>query len=674
MMCRAVIYLAVVLLSASVPGLRAQPQGTPGQAEFAKDELSRQWRFRERAEIERLRKAEVDQTTNDVLHYDLRLDIDAENDSIAGTLALDAVSLVDHPGTVVLDLFDNLFVSDVREASAPASFVHENDLLTVNLSNDYTSGDTIRLEIDYSGTPTGENDELGVTAFTFARHGPIGGPRNQIVIYTISEPFFARAWWPCKDVTYDKATATLRVTVPDTLVVASNGVLEGVQSLPGAKKTYVWNEKYPIATYLVSLAVSNYVQFGDHFHYAPGDSMEVVCFAYPEHVTGAQVDFANMVEMLDTFSDLFGLYPFIQEKYGMAEFGWGGAMEHQTCTSMGAGAFASSGEDDWVVAHELAHQWFGDLVTPAQWADVWLNEGFATYSQALWVEHIAGADSVREYMQGPIWRPGSGFSGPVYDPDDLFNLTVYYKGAWVLHMLRHVMEMESQGSFFEAVRDYAADERFAYGNVTTADFQAVCESHYVGSLSWFFDEWVYGEGEPRYAFYWTGDNSGRIDLTIQQLQMGNVYSMPMDVRVSFGSGSGASDTTVIVWNNQAVQHYTLALGRPVTSLELDPGVWILRDVEERVLNNLTLGIVPNPFNATATIAFEVSSGGTVAIDIYDVTGRRVRSLLRQSRPAGYHEEDWDGMNDSGEPVSSGVYFIRLQTAGGTLVRKAVLTK
>jgi aminopeptidase N len=375
--------------------------------------------------------------------------------------------------------------------------------------------------------------------------------------------------------------------------------------------------------------------------------------------------------MLELYSGLFGLYPFIEEKYGMAEFGWAGGMEHQTCTSMGAGVFAGSGRDDWIVAHELAHQWFGDLVTPAQWADVWLNEGFATYGQVLWVEHIAGADSVREYMQGPIWRPTSGFRGPVYDPDALFNSTVYYKGAWVLHMLRHVM---GDASFFDAIREYASDESFAYKTATTADLQGICESHYGGSLSWFFDEWVYGEGEPSYAYYWAGAGSERIDLTIDQAQAGPVFAMPIEVRVSFAAGSTPAETTIAVWNSQPVEHYSMTFDRPVASVEVDPDVWILRDVEQRMLDTLALGIVPNPFNATARVAFEVASGGTVDIAIFDVTGARVRSLLRDRRPPGYHEVEWDGKNDAGQSVSSGVYFVRLNSAGGSLVRKAVLAR
>jgi len=417
----------------------------------------------------------------------------------------------------------------------------------------------------------------------------------------------------------------------------------------------------------VSLAISNYVVFDDYFGYAPAESMRVVCYAYPEHEVGARLDFTNTIRMLEIYSDLFGLYPFVDEKYGMAEFGWSGGMEHQTCTSMGSVFFAgTTRRDDWVVAHELAHQWWGDLVTPAEWADVWLNEGFATYAEALWVEETAGADSMRIYMSG--WRPSWGFSGTLYDPEILFGATVYRKGGWVLHMLRGVMGDEK---FFAALRDYGSEESFGYGNATTADFQRVCEDHYGGSLEWFFAEWVYDEGEPVYAYYWSTAGAGTdagVDLSIRQVQTGRIFGMPIDVKFTFASG----DTTVTVWNDRAVTQHHFAFGREVVGVVLDPDQWILASVEERNLDSIALSIQPNPFNSGARVGFEMGEMGSAEIDVYDVAGARVRELWRGSRTAGYHEVLWDGKNSAGERVASGVYFVRLRSAAGTLVRKAVV--
>lgn len=647
----------------------AQEREAFDRESFAKQELFKRWRLNERAERERIKETLAQQDAYDVLHYDLRLDIDVVHESILGSVTVWAAPLSAGLASVALDLVDSLEVSAVLEAGTPAAFTHENDLLTVSLSRAYAAGDTIRLDVSYGGRPTVENDELRDAAFAFDRHGPTFAERNQVVVYTISEPYFARAWWPCKDVPNDKATIRLDVTVPDTLIVASNGVLESETNLPDGKKTFVWREDYPIATYLVSLAISNYEVFSHHYQYAPADSMPVIYFVYPEDADTARIGFASTVAMIGFYSDVFGPYPFLEEKYGMAEFGWdSGAMEHQTCTSMGSRFVRRTGYDD-VIAHELAHQWWGDLVTPAAWADVWLNEGFATYSEALWAEHGGGFEAYRDYMAGLRFdRP---FEGTVYDPDVLFGLTVYWKGAWVLHMLRYVM---GEARFFDALRDYRA--AFAYGNATTADFQGVCEANYGESLAWFFDEWVYGEGEPAWAYYWAqSPANGRtsVELTLRQLQTGQVFTMPVDIRFEF-EGAPAADTTVTVWSARRVDGWSFSLSRPVASVSVDPDGWILKTAEERGLNSVGLYLFPNPFNAVLRLGFETSVNGRVEVNVFDVSGAMVRRLYGADRPAGYHEIEWDARNDGGSPVSSGVYFVEIRTGGGTAVKKAVFVK
>ncbi|UCG53114.1 MAG: T9SS type A sorting domain-containing protein [Candidatus Latescibacterota bacterium] len=630
--------------------------------------MSRYLRLREMTERERVKKAQIDQDDFDVLHYELVLDIDPDNETIAGTVAIEALSVVSSITTVTLDLFDNMNVDEVRENGVPVSFTHGEDLLEVILVDDYLPQDTIRLEIDYDGEPTGENDELRLTAFTFGRHGP---DRQQLSIFTLSEPFFARAWWPCKDVTTDKATTRLRITVPDTLFVASNGRLEDEQDLPDDKRTYVWFESYPIATYLVSLAISNYRTVTDYYRYSPTDSMEVTRFVYPENFEAAKDD-SLTVPMIEFYAGLFGEYPFVEEKYAMAEFGWFGAMEHQTCTSMSSGLINGMRKNDWIIAHELSHQWWGDMITPATWADIWLNEGFATYCEALWVEHVDGGEAYREYVSDH--RTSWGFEGTLYDPESMFGITVYWKGMWVLHMLRHVM---GDSGFFDMLRSYASHPLYAYEDATTADFQTVCEGFYGSSLQWFFDQWVYGVGEPKYDYYLAQkslDGEHRADLTIRQVQRGPIFSMPVDVRFSFLSGDFTIDTTVTVWNHLEVEHYAFTFPGRVVAVSLDPDDWILKNAQQRELEPVTLGTNPNPFNARVKITFETSVSGRVGVDIYDVAGIKVKSLINHVLPGGFQQVEWDGTNDVGQIVSSGVYFVRLQTAQGTLVRKAVLLK
>ncbi len=657
---------AILFVFASPSAGKAQERHDA--AEFAKQELSRYRRVRERMLLDSIRKAEVDQSIFDALHYELVLDVDPVSESISGTLGLTALATAGSPSNIVLDLADSLTVTGAREGGVSSVFTHEDDLLTIDLAWDYAVGDTIRIEVDYGGEPTGLNEELYSNAFSFDRHGPDYENRNQVVIYTISETNFARAWWPCKDVLDDKATTRLHITVPDTLVVASNGLLESETAIDGGKKTYVWHERYPIATYLVSLAISNYEVFEDYYHYTALDSMPVTYFVYPEDLEAAQVDFAVTVPMIEFFSGLFGEYPFIEEKYGMAEFGWGGAMEHQTCTSMSAGMIRGDGSRAWVIAHELAHQWYGDLVSPATWEDIWLNEGFATYCEALWREYTEGFEAYKEDITRR--RSRFGFRGTLYDPDDLFGITVYWKGCWVLHMLRHVMGDEA---FFNSLRDHASDPAHSYKNATTAGFQSICERNYEGSLAWFFDRWVYGTGEPRYAYYWNQRETGgrfTIDVTLKQTQAEGLFAMPVDFRFATTAG----DTTITVWNSERLEHYEFSFLDRVSAVAFDPDEWILKDSEERGIEAVSMGITPNPFNAATRISFELSVPGQIEIDIFDVTGARVTVLDKKQVPPGYHEVVWDGKNSSGQMVSSGVYFVRLQTPQGGQVKKAVFLK
>jgi hypothetical protein len=238
-------------------------------------------------------------------------------------------------------------------------------------------------------------------------------------------------------------------------------------------------------------------------------------------------------------------------------------------------------------------------------------------------------------------------------------------------MLRRVM---GETAFFDALRGYAWHPSHAYKNATTADFQGICETFYGSSLKWFFDEWVYGEGRPRYAYYWKTSASGgetRIDLQVRQTQAEGPFRMPIDVRFATSSG----DSTITVWNERRIEYYTFTVSEAIVSVVLDPDGWILKEgVEGRRLDTVTMGIDPNPFNVSADITFEISISGPVEVAVYDVSGARVAKLCAESLPPGYHEVVWDGKNAAGNPVSSGVYFVRLQTAQGALVRKAVLIK
>ena len=656
----AVVIIILVLGAASLQPLPADT-GQPSARDDASHRCSRikaaRADFAEQAERLRLKSSSdplAEQT--DVLHYRLDFEIDPVSESIEGSNTMTVTALVDDVRAFRFWLHRSISIIEVRLDGSVAAWRRlDTETIEVELGRSFARDQSFELEVQYEGSPV----TAGWMSIVFENR------RGTPVVSTLSEPWYSYTWWPVKEDSRDKATGELLITVPSELTVVSNGVLVDVDTLGGNRRRFHWSTDYPMSPYLFAFSATRYNTFGDNFSHPEG-SMPVEFYVYPDSDTAQNRALWRLsVDMLATFGDLYGLYPFIDEKYSIYQFPWGGGMEHQTAT--GQGGFW---ED--LTAHELAHQWWGDMVTCATWSDIWLNEGFATYCEALWFENEGGFEAYIDWIRRH--RSRYGFRGTVYGPDDLFGITVYWKGMWVVHMLRGVMGDEA---FFDALRTYAGDKRFAYGNATTADFQRICESRYGADLRWFFDQWVYGTGEPNYAFYWTEtseDIPGRVDVTIRQTQQGPVFKMPVDLRFAVASGDSSVDTTVTVWNDLEVQHYRVQLTDRALALELDPDDWILKNASENKLDPLTLGVTPNPFNASAKITFETGVDGMVEIGIFGVDGARLKRLFEDSLPPGFHQVVWDGTNDAGGPVASGVYFIRMQAVEGTLVRKAVLLK
>jgi aminopeptidase N len=601
----------------------------------------------------------------DVLHYDLALDIDFTNERVDGVLTVTGESRIAALTQVPLDLHEAMVVSAVTRAGTPLAFTHPGGVLDITLDRPFAPGEPWSVSVTYGGHP----EQAGFLAFGFDEHD--GVP----IAASLSEPTYARNWWPCKDVPDDKALADLHVTVPDTLVVASNGTLISTTPAGQGRHTFHWQETYPISTYLVSVAVTNYVIFTDQYITASQDTMPVVFYSYPERLTQAQEDWSVTVPMMETYVSLFGEYPFLDEKYGMAMFQWGGAMEHQTCTTYSAGLTRGDHTYDWVVAHELAHMWWGDLVTLGDWRDIWLNEGFATHAEALWVEDWEGPDAYRDYMRG---MDIGFFLGTVYDPEYLFNQTVYKKGGWVLHMLRHLMGDEA---FFQLLREWAVE--FAYGNALTTDFKALAESVHGGSLAWFFDPWLYEEGRPLYTYWWLpvdqGGGAWSVSLHVEQTQLNApIFNMPVDIGVVVAGG----DTTwSVIGDSLAMQSFAVAAAAEPTAVLFDPWSWILRgavEIEpptaglpgqpsEPAIHGLRLEPVhPNPLAGPFKVEYALGRPGHVLVRIYDVAGRLAARLDAGRQLAGVHQ-----MTITQE-FPSGVYFLRMSADGQQAIRRLVI--
>ena len=590
----------------------------------------------------------------DIKFYELNLDIDFNSSRLRGSVTVNGVIGNIYPDFIELDLYDNMTVDSILQNNIPILYLHENDMLKIPIS-DITLNDEnlFSLTIFYQGTP----DHCGAGGFKFDEHQNIGH------VWTLSEAYCARSWWPCKDDPSDKAdSVNIIISVPlePAYIVASNGLLSST-TINNNKKTYFWKERYPITTYLVSLAIYPYTKWVDQY-VSPisSDTMLIEHYVFPDRYEASYPNYSLTKDMLSFFSELFGEYPFISEKYGHADFTWGGGMEHQTLSSMGS--FSQN-----LMVHELGHSWWGNLITCKTFNDIWLNEGFARYCQALWAEHMYGREAYFDFMNNHAYYG----AGTIYVENPSSNSQIfsaglsYNKASWVLHMLRHKV---GETMFFDILKSYASNDSLSYNAASTSDFQKVCEDISGLDFEQFFQQWIYGEKYPKYELSWWHEGNGIYNVKIDQVQSYNFFSMPIDLKFSGSAGPMLVDTTIVIENNNSSQLYEFSgFNFLVENVMLDPENWILKEATYSVneIDNILPDRVevekafPNPFNSKVKLSFYINPqfGDThVNVNIFDLRGKIVESLIDNEFIPGYHTTFW---NANGK--SSGVYFIQLAT-------------
>jgi aminopeptidase N len=588
---------------------------------------------------------------------------------------LTPTSPVDH---LVLDAFDTLSDIKVYMDGGEATWSRLSPT-TIDIE---TPGATVGLEtlieVEYSAAP----NLADFGAFWFPVYSDDEGNEFKMC-QTMTETQNAGTWWPCIDrLSHKPDSLALSITVPDTMIVASNGLLEALDQ-PGAdgpgSRTYHWRERHPIATYLVSLTVAPYHSPGgdglpwiESYDLGEGESLPLHYFVRPHHLDEAQRNLPWIEDMLDAFRARFGEYPFVDEKYGVAEFSFLGGMEHQTISSISPITVAGDDSISFVQSHELAHQWFGDQVSPASWEDIWLNEGFATYSEALYFEHF-GRYSAGRYMFERRRLPGDTlFEGSVYAPNSTFGTTTYWKGGWVLHMLRDLLGDEE----FYAVLEYWAQFPHEGGVATTEEFQAAAELISGRDLDAFFQRWVYGTGRPIYSVDWSATTAWAgwdLNLTIQQMQAGTPFPDSLEIQVEFAE-AGRADSVIRVAPDEGLNSYLWTFGAEPVAITLDP--------EHRLLHNeipgqggdgpITLyAPYPNPagLHESVSIRLLIRESGKLRVEVFDVLGRRVRELVSETAEPGAMNLSWNGLDDAGESQGHGLYFVRASLGDSRESRK-----
>lgn len=421
----------------------------------------------------------------DLIYQRMEWEVDPAVSFIRGEITSHFVSQQTNLTEIEFDLHAEMIVDSITQKGQPIGFSRSQNKINVQLNETLSKGQTDSLSVFYQGEPP----STGFGSFTIDTH-------NQTpVLWTLSEPYGAMEWWPCKQSLADKIDSIdVIVTTPEPYRTASNGILVSENVIDG-KRTMHWKHRYPIATYLVAIAVTNYADYSDFLETENGSEIEILNFVYPENETKAKSETPVTADIMALFNELIGEYPFANEKYGHAQFGWGGGMEHQTMSFMGNFGFE-------LVAHELAHQWFGNYITLGSWQDIWLNEGFATYLSGLAYENMLDG------VWWPSWKRlnhdritsepgGSVFVEDTTSVSRIFSSRLSYsKGAYLLHMLRWVLGDEP---FFNAMRNYFNDPEVTNGFARTNQLIKHFETAGDTIFFEFFNDWFYGEGFPVYS-------------------------------------------------------------------------------------------------------------------------------------------------------------------------------
>ena len=498
----------------------------------------------------------------DVLHYQIKLDLHSEQKKIFGDVTIKMKVNDKRLSKFDINFYDNLIIRDLRLNDAQVKYDRSEKLLSIHNNNNTI--DTAVIKIIYEGTP----QSLGFGSFNFEKVD------NRYQVYTLSEPVFASTWFPCVDLPDDKALTDVYITNDSSDVSLSNGKLMETKT-SGARRTYHWKTFYPISTYLIALYSGNYKTVSQKYLSISGDSLKLFYYALPENIENAQRDFSDHPKYLKTFEEMFGAYPFVKEKYSVAEFWWqSGAMENQTITGIGSNFISGRKFFSDMLIHELAHHWWGDAVGPKTWKDIWLNEGFSTYSEALYWEKQSDIRALQSTLRSKF----SMFpNGTLYNPGNaLFSSLIYDKGAWVLHMLRREVGDEI---FFRILRGYFKE--YKYSNASTNDFKNFCEMTAKKNLDKFFDQWVYkGEGIIELDCVWSAQKEGEefiSTIKIKQLQKGyDIYKFPLDIKL-ISEKEGESETSTTFVSGKEVILKIRCKYKPA-ELILDPDGWLLAKI------------------------------------------------------------------------------------------------
>ena len=635
----------------------------------------------------------LDQLNNyDVKFYKLDLLLSKSSTEIQGSGTIYA-SVQNNPlDTFVVELINTLTtgtymtVDSVKVNGQAHSFIHSNHLIKIPVDSPLSVGSFVIAEIYYHGngqssSVSGYNGISTDIAY------------NSSVTYTYSEPFWSKIWWPCKQILGDKSDSIhIAITTDSDCKAGSNGILTSIISLPGDKVRYEWKSNYPIDYYLVSFAVGDYIE---NITYAPiaetNDSILIQSYLFQDspYLPMNLVAIEKTKKYLQLFTRLFGDYPFKNEKYGycLTPHEWG-AMEHQTMTTTGYRALDTTVSALgyyylWYSAHELGHSWFGNNVTCATWQDIWINEGFASYTEYLALQYLESQNRAEYWMNDAHNKVLSIPDGSVYIPDNFMNdenrifdyRLSYKKGAAIVHMIRY--ELGNDSLFFCTLKNF--QNIYKHSVATGMDFKNVLESTTGKDFTEFFNQWYFGEGYPIFNIRWWQINDTLYINSVQSTSTATTsfFKTPVDFKLNYVGG----DTTIKVIQVSDNQTFHITTPYSISGIEVDHDNWILNkstvyatNVDDNSINEIGYSLsqnYPNPFNPSTRISWQSPVGGWQTLKVYDILGNEVATLVNEYRNAGSYEIEFNPELSIRSPAS-GVYFYQLKAGEFVNTRKMIL--
>ena len=560
--------------------------------------------------------------------------------------------------SITFDLANELIVDSVRYKNNKLTFLRpSNNSVVINLGVTLEKNIKDEIIIFYKGVPPVANSPF--STFTNSTHA--GVP----VMWTLSEPYGGRDWWPCKNGLNDKADSIdISITTPDKYTSSSNGLLTK-EVLAGGKRTTYWKHRYPIATYLIAIAATNYTIIKDSIQVG-NKWLPLMEHAYPERISEFKNAASITKRTMQLLHNTFTPYPFINERYGHTQFGFSGGMEHQTNSFM-------VNMNETLIVHELAHQWFGNKITCGSWKDIWLNEGFAIFCTNYNTEKFYSENALLNLYGSQINFITSNKKGTVYVDDTssvsrIFDSRLTYtKGGWVLQMLRWKLGDEY---FFKAVKNYLEDPALAYRYAFTPDLKKHFEIASGKNLDEFFKDWVYGSGYPSYQLKWNTLGKSWVNLTLSQTTSDDTidfFEMPVPIRFK----NALRDTTIIIDHQKNGQTGLINIGFIADSAFIDPKLKIISANNivvktQSVSNDDDIIIFPNPVKSSTNVLISNLQEGSLQLALYNSIGQ----IIWQKR-----DEKFKGAELYTIPtdqLSTGIYWLSIRKDKGKAIVRRIL--